>query len=479
MEKALYLFVPFLLLLPFSSLLASQSPFTPPRLSCHEDERSALLEFKGSIQSQFPQNSCFNSWSLEDEARNCCSWQGITCGGPSSHVIGLNLRDCRLNGSINSNTTIFRLVHLQVLNLDLNDFNYSPIPSSLGNLQSLRELTACSCKFHGPLPASVSNLTKLISLDLSYNSFQSPIPSEILSLTHLQMLDLSGCELQGPIPPSVSNLTKLVTLDLSFNSFHSQIPFEIASLTLLQVLGLADCEFQGLISPLMSNLTQLYALDLSFNSLQGPILPFFLNLTQLLRLDLSDNQFTGNIPPSVINLFQLAFLHLDSNQFTGEIPYHIGNLTHLEELDLSFNRLRGQIPTSLSKLRNLYILRLGPNNLSGMVQLDMFLGMEQLEELILSFSNSSLTNGSMETYSLPSVRTLGLAQCNLKEFPAFLEKLNNLVELDLSYNNFSGELSEWFLNERLQTLSYLNLSGNSLTGFPRDLSYYNRLDLNP
>ncbi|KAK4791763.1 hypothetical protein SAY86_032176 [Trapa natans] len=429
MEKTLCIFLSFLSLLPFSSPLSFQSPVTPPTLWCHKDERAALLEFKGSARSRSPQNSCFNSWNLEGEARNCCSWLGVTCGGPLSHVIGLDLRlgDChQVSVSINSNTSIFRLIHLQVLNLDGIDFN-SPIPSSLGNLQSLREMTASSCKFYGPIPPSLGNLTNLISLDLSFNSLQGPIPSEIASLQQLQTLDLYGCHLQGPIPP-----------------------------------------------PLMSNLTHLKYVELSFNSLQGPILQSVSNLTQLVRLDLSANQFNGNIPPSIVNLNQLAFLRLDSNQITGEIPHHIGNLTQLKELDLSFNRLQGQIPISLSKLQNLYSLRLGPNNLSGMVQLDIFSGMEQLEDLILSFSKASLSTGPTEsTRGLQNVITLGLAQSNLKEFPLFLGKLDNLRELDLSCNHLSGEVPDWFLSERLQSLSYLNLSGNFLTAFPRDLSYYN------
>lgn len=94
------------LLLPFPSLLSSQSPLPPPQLWCHDDERSALLEFKGSFRSD---SSCFDSWKLEEKAQNCCSWHGVTCGGPFSHVIGLHLSDCGLYGSINSNTSISRL----------------------------------------------------------------------------------------------------------------------------------------------------------------------------------------------------------------------------------------------------------------------------------------------------------------------------------------------------------------------------------
>ncbi|OWM76542.1 receptor-like protein 20 [Punica granatum] len=380
MGKGLYLFMSLQFILPFKILLAAQSPLPPPQLWCHDDERSALLEFKGSLVLRYPDfDTCFNSWRPEGEARNCCSWEGVECGGPHNHVIGLNLIQCGGDpySSINSNSSIFRLVHLQKLNLNSFDLNYSSIPTSLGNLQSLRELT------------------------------------------------LSRCNLQGMIPPSISNLTKLVTLDLTFNS------------------------------------------------LRGPILPFISNLTHLVTLELAYNQFTGEILPSLGNLIRLTGLDLRLNQFTGEIPTQIASLTHLQRLGLSFNKLHGTIPASLSELQSLTYLFLRSNNLSGTVQLDMFSEMEHLEQLILSFNNFSLAIGPNGSDSLKNVQILGLAQCNLSEFPEFLEKLDNLFQLDLSYNNLSGQIPEWFLNTTLQTLAYLNLSRNSLTSFPRDLFYYN------
>ncbi|KAF3957232.1 hypothetical protein CMV_017730, partial [Castanea mollissima] len=45
------------------------------------------------------------------------------------HVIELDLSSCNLYGSINSNSSLFHLVHLQSLNLAFNNFNYSQIPS--------------------------------------------------------------------------------------------------------------------------------------------------------------------------------------------------------------------------------------------------------------------------------------------------------------------------------------------------------------
>ena len=110
---------------------------------CHNDERSALLQFKESFIAN---PSCFipyaypyrvASWTLQGENSSCCLWDGVDCDEGSGHVIGLNLSSSCLYGSINSSSSLFRLVHLQVLDLSYNHFNYSHIPSTIGNLSML------------------------------------------------------------------------------------------------------------------------------------------------------------------------------------------------------------------------------------------------------------------------------------------------------------------------------------------------------
>ena len=116
-------------------------PFKQPL--CHDDESSALLHFKESFiinksassdPDAYPRVS---SWRLEGENSDCCSWDGVDCDEDAGHVIGLDLSSSCLYGSINSNSTLFRLAHLQSLNLADNHFNYSQIPSQVGNLSRL------------------------------------------------------------------------------------------------------------------------------------------------------------------------------------------------------------------------------------------------------------------------------------------------------------------------------------------------------
>ena len=85
---------------------------------CHDHERSNLLQFKESFvinqsasfdPSAYPKVA---SWTLEG---NCCSWDGVECDEVTGHVIGLDLNSSCLYGSIDSNSSLFHLVHLQRL----------------------------------------------------------------------------------------------------------------------------------------------------------------------------------------------------------------------------------------------------------------------------------------------------------------------------------------------------------------------------
>ena len=82
------------------------------------------------------QVSSWNSRKTDD----WCSWDGVLCDRVTGHVIGLDLSSSHLYGSINSSSSLFNLVHLQMLNLADNDFNYSQIPPSIRYLSNLTYL---------------------------------------------------------------------------------------------------------------------------------------------------------------------------------------------------------------------------------------------------------------------------------------------------------------------------------------------------
>ncbi|CAH1441772.1 unnamed protein product [Lactuca virosa] len=130
------------------------------------------------------------------------------------------------------------------------------------------------------------------------------------------------------------------------------------------------------------------------------------------------------------------------------------------------NQLQGPIPNTFSILKNLEYLNLGRNNFNGRVELDMFLGLDKLKVLELSDNRITvvITNNYTNT-SLPTLDTLSLSLCNLKEFPAFLRFQNKLRTLVLDHNNIDGLVPVWIWNNSRETLELIDISFNSITGF--------------
>ncbi|KAK9993263.1 hypothetical protein SO802_022966 [Lithocarpus litseifolius] len=488
---------------------------------CHADERSALLQFKESFIINNSTCRFYDdylppvaSWTLEGENSSCCSWDGVECDKKSGHVIGLDLSSSCLYGSINSSSSLFQLVHLQQLDLSYNHFNFSQIPSSIGNLAKLKSLRLSNSFFAGQIPSEISQLSKLSFLDLSCNSDPSSctlfgllsfdpsskrllelkrphFESLVQNLTNLVELSLSLVNIPYPVPSLLANMSSLYSLiltncgllgELSTNIF--QLP-NIELLHLVQNPGLIGnlpnfnrtshlmylfvmgTGMSGEIPASMGNLESLKYLSLSLNNFSGLVPPSIGNLSKLTVMSLSGNSFRGNLP-SFANLNHLAYLDLSSNDFAGPIPCNLMNLTSLTSLNLESNKFQGPIPSSISGLKNLMYLDLSFNNLSGTMELDSLHVLKNLTTLGLSFNKLSLLGKINSNASFPNLAILRLASCNLSEFPQYLLNLDKLIYLDLSFNNIHGLVPQWFLETSKETLLDLNLSHNFLTGF--DLS---------
>ncbi|KAM5582259.1 receptor-like protein 6 [Rosa sericea] len=465
----------------------SLQSYTPP---CHDDEISALLQFKqsfvinmsvSSYEGAYPKISSWKSNS------NCCSWDGIECDEETHHVIGLDLSSSYLYGSINSNNTIFRLVHLESLNLADNDFDFSQIPHTIRNFPKLRYLNFSFSGFSGQVPSEVSQLTKLSSLDLSQNidmfsndellrslaqnltglqtldlsniNISSTVPNTLANFSRLTSLVLISCNMFGKLPFSLGNLRHLIYLYLSANEFSGQIP-SFANLTQLTHLSLRQNHISGTIPCFFGNLTQLTYLSLGENHINGTIPCFFGNLTQLVTLRLGSNQLSGPIPSSLGNLGKLTYLSLGQNHISGTIPCFFGNLTQLATLRLDSNHLSGPIPSSLGNLGKLTYLSLGENHINGTIPC-FFGNLTQLATLRL---NSNQLSGSIPSCQ-GNLRKLTVLDLNFNKFqreiPESLFNVASLSRLLLAYNNLSGRV-EFLKFLKLPNLKWVDLSGNSL-----------------
>ncbi|XP_040948493.1 receptor like protein 22 isoform X1 [Gossypium hirsutum] len=95
----------------------------------------------------------------------------------------------------------------------------------------------------------------------------------------------------------------------------------------------------------------------------------------------------------------------------------------------------------------------------------MFTDLPNLELLDLSYNSLSLTSNTTSTvnHRLPNLTDLLLSSCNLSEFPQFLKGLKSLERLDLSCNKIEGKIPQWMQEVGNGSLTYLNVSHNSLT----------------
>nr|XP_028964592.1 receptor-like protein 6 [Malus domestica] len=468
------------------------------------------------------------SWTREADQNqsNCCSWDGVECHAESGRVIGLDLKSSCLYGSINSNSTLFRLVHLQMLDLSDNNFNSSEVPSRLGHdLSSLSYLNLSLSAFSGEIPSEISKLSKLSTLDMSHNNglelrksnmrslvqnltsikqlhlsdlgIYSIVPDILVNASFLSSLNLSYCGLYGEFPvgifhlpnleelslysniklngyfPTFNRTNSLKTLDVSWTNFSGELPSSIGNLHSLNCFDISNCGFDSHVPFSFGNLTQLSFLEMSsFHEvsvgqfLVPDSLSCFGKLTKLNYLDLSENNLLGNFPRFVANLTQLTFLDLSVNSLTGEIPSWLAvESTQLTYLNLRFNDLQGEVPKSLFHLRNLELLLLGFNKLSGLVEFDEFTNLKKLKALSLSYNKLSVRVKSGLSVTLPKFEILKLGDCNLTEFPEFLKNQYELGALYLSDNNIHGQIPKWLWNATRETLVNLDLGSNFLTGF--------------
>ncbi|KAL1360781.1 hypothetical protein AAHE18_04G202500 [Arachis hypogaea] len=466
----------------FTNCLTLNDSTTTHHHECHQHESNALLSFKQSfIISKYASYNPFSypktlSWN---PSTDCCLWDGIECDELTGHVISIDLSSSQLYGSMDPNSTLFSLVHLQSLDLSDNDFNHSQIPARIGHLSQLRHLHISQFRestLSGEVPTQISHLSNLLSLDLSSYIHQLDFPFinrlhlkestlriliqnstrleqlglnffpiGIFSLANLTYLNFAENQnLQGTLPASIGNLTNLAHLILEDNNFHGEIPRSLFELENLVTLDLFSNFFEGCL-----------ALDM------------FLKLKILDILDLSVNKLSlisQNRDVNVTILPPIRWLGLSGCNLNGEIPTWIMNLTTLNCLVLSNNDLQGEIPYFLFKLENLTILDLAGNMFEGQIELDMLSKLQKLTVLGLGGGNKLSflegKNTSNVTF-LSQIDSLELSSCNFVHFPNFIQHLQELTTLSISNNNIKT-IPSWLWNKT--TLQSLEVSNNLLMG---------------
>ncbi|KAF7825735.1 Receptor-like protein 12 [Senna tora] len=435
----------------FTFKVTNSFPSVQPVL-CHDDESSALLQFKQNFaikkfaSDYFPSHPKTVSWIPKTD---CCSWDGVECDDQTGHVIGLDLSSSQLYGSIGSNSSLFHLSQLQRLNLSHNHFNYSPIPSTLAHLSRLTHLDLSYSMFSGEIPKEISQLSKLLILDLCCNyvsSFpetnllqlkQQNLRSMIQNITNLQVLYLCFVNISSPVPNTLSNVSSLHVLCLRSSGMYGDFPIGIFHLPNLRYLEVGDNK-----------------------GLTG-YLPEFHSSGALYYLGLQSTSFQGKLPASLGNLNAFKVLAIRQCQFSGSIPSSLSNLTQLMVLDLAYNHFKGNLTSSLSNLTQLGVLSVGRNDITSK-DISWIGKLNRLYSLDLSNVNigSEIPNSFV---NLTQLTTFAIEYGNLVgQIPSWIMNFTHLRNLDLSNNKLHGKLPHSIFS--LGNLSVLYLCSNFLVG---------------
>jgi hypothetical protein len=340
----------------------------------------------------------------------------------------------------------------------------NPSPETAGN--NLKNADSKGNLIPGrEFPESIGNLTKLKYLNLKQNVLRGPIPKGITNLSSAERILLSGHprepEVRGSNHPVVSSSGKK---DQSTNFWEGELPDNIDRLQSLVV-------WESIQSGLGGNL------PVEFGSLPN------LAMIMLSYQDETVGGFTGTLPVEWANATNLKNIDITRSKLEGFIPPEWGNL-QLSHIKLGGNNLEGPIPTTFANFVDMGAIHLGNNNLSGPFPSFLLQGNRN------PFIDTILLNGNNFSGEIPEIdlsesetgyRHISVLNIHLNQFegqiPKWITELR-LVQMDWSFNNFSGQLPAEFsdplamIHERMR---YMRVNSNKLEGSLPDVSWSNSL----
>ncbi|KAJ0579571.1 putative TIR domain, P-loop containing nucleoside triphosphate hydrolase [Helianthus annuus] len=346
----------------------------------------------------------------------------------------LNLKDCKRLRSVLFIKDLESLENLNVSGLHPKEFQ-NIIPShSNSNLQELR----FNDNDIENLPSSIGNLNKLVNLSFSYCRKLKTLPGSICSLLHLRVLDLEICGIEE-LSEDIGQLECLEELDLS-DSEIKHLPDSICKLKHLKTLILRSCKIIRDIPPSICKLKHLKELDLSYCYELEKLPENLGDLESLNILDLTSTKIR-DVPSSICKLKHLDFLGLSNCSRLEKLPENIGDLESLYTLHLTSTKIR-DIPPSICKLKHLKFLNLS-----------YCFGLEKLPENI----------GDLE-----SLYTLNLTSTKIRDVPSSICNLKHLNHLRLSNCSGLEKLPENIGD--LESLNRLDLTDTPISHLPDSIS---------
>ncbi len=328
----------------------------------------------------------------------------------------LDLGNCELTDLDTQVPELFELIHLEVLVLSTNWYEWNEQEK---NWQKKESQNTGKANKLNKLPQAMGRLKNLRVLILGgqwIESWSITDLSPLSGLMNLTQLNLWQNQITDLSP--LSGLVKLTELVLSGNQITDLSP--LSGLVNLTQLNLWQNKITDL-SPL-SGLANLRQLDLNVNQITD--LSPLLSLENLTQLDLSANKITDLSPLS--GLENLTQIILWQNPISDLSP--LSGLVNLTQLNLSRNQITDLSP--LSGLLNLTQLDLRENQITDLSPLS---GLENLTQLNLWFNQiTDLSHIS----GLTKLTQLALGGNQITDL-SHLSGLANLTQLDFRENQIT------------------------------------------
>ncbi|KGL58953.1 leucine-rich repeat domain-containing protein [Polaribacter sp. Hel1_85] len=409
-------------------------------------EREALIAIYNSTNgsswnNDLSENSYFGvPWVADvNQKRNVGAWFGVTTAviNGQKHVTKVELNSNKLKGIIPSE--IKNLTQLK--ELELNNNSISSLPTEIGELVNLEQLTITS-QYNSTgaeyvlkrIPTEINNITSLRRLDISSNAIDDNL--DFSNLTNLTALSVSSNQITGlkiGVSPNVFDNQNQDGFSNSF-SFYNQY----LNCIVVPQNTIADWEASSFASSYpnivwgqdcnaYNNVPQgeIQALVDMYNNLDGENWTNNTNWTGSLAKATENPPYNATKWQGVTTKIvdggkHITIIQMSNNKLEGTISSSIGNLSKLETLNLSSNKLIGMLPEEMSNLSSLKTAYFQSNELSGKVP--DFSGISTLE--ILYISNNKFQFGDFEdeftTYkSLPTFEYLNQSKVGEEEDKSF------------------------------------------------------------
>ncbi|CAA2981176.1 LRR receptor-like serine threonine- kinase GSO1 [Olea europaea subsp. europaea] len=386
--------------------------------------------------------------------------------GDLKYIEFLDLSSNNLSGTI-PQELVMGCFSLNFFKLSNNKLQGQIFPESI-NLPNLEFLLLDSNEFSGTIPRSLSTIP-LIVLDVSYNSLSGKIPTSVGNMTILDEISLSNNKLEGPIPDGICNLDYLRLIDLSENKLCGSIPSCFNPSTISHVY-LNNNQLEGEFTCRFYNSSSLKSLDLRWNKFIGKIPQWIGNLSSLSIIHLSNNHFEGTIPHQFCEMDHLSMIDLSFNFLSGQIPHCFGNFTRNmsgrfgESLMSSYTTLSSYMD-NVKRERAYHVTFNGTGDFNVIY--------EPTTATFMTKRNSYIYKGDILNY----MSGIDLSSNELDgKIPDGLGNLSEIHSLNLSYNYLIGTIPETFSN--LRQIESLDLSYNNLSGkIPTGLIKLNTLEV--